>query len=131
MADDNPKIIQVPRTPRRAFDAKRPASELLLNQVAHLEWAARPASRRKPNQLRMKTAMSEGQAAERIAYLTSLVQHQQLLPAAGHAGEIPATKSSKKRAPKSPKKRATKSSRKHAPRRKKKRSGRKSRRPSR
>jgi hypothetical protein len=63
-------VIRVPRTPRRAFNKKRRASELLLRQIDHLEWAVLPASQRKPAQLPKLKVKTEGQAADRIAVLT-------------------------------------------------------------
>ena len=68
-------LIEVPKTPRKAFNKNRklrPGS-LLLKQVDHLEWAALPASQRKPHQLLKTKVKTEGQAAERIAQLTQMV----------------------------------------------------------
>jgi len=73
--------IQVPKTPKRAFNKNRRPSELLLRQIDHLEWAVRPASMRKPKQLRKKKVKTESEAAERIAYLTEmLLESQHLTP---------------------------------------------------
>lgn len=66
-------VIKVPKTPKKAFDASRRPSVLLLGQIAHLEWAALPASQRKPHQLPGHTVGSEGQAAERIRQLTEMI----------------------------------------------------------
>jgi hypothetical protein len=82
-----PRIIPVPKTPKRAFNTHRRPSALLLNQIAHLEWAARPASSRKPKQLRVKRVRTEGEAAKRVAYLTQLVMAGKLLP--GQMPEYP------------------------------------------
>jgi hypothetical protein len=46
---------------------------LLLEQLRHLEWAALPASQRKPKQMRYPKARTEAQAAERIAQLTAMI----------------------------------------------------------
>jgi hypothetical protein len=65
--------IKVPKTPARAFDPKRRPSKLLLDQIRHLEWAALPASQRKPDRRRPRTVATEGQAAARVKQLTELV----------------------------------------------------------
>lgn len=72
--------IKVPRTPKKAFDMHRRPSELLLGQIAHLEWAALPAAQRKPGQLPARRVTTEGQAAERVAQLTKLVLAAQAVP---------------------------------------------------
>jgi hypothetical protein len=64
-------VIKVPKTPRKAFNTKRRPSRLLQDQIAHLEWAVRPASERKPGDFRPKAARTEGSAAARIAELTN------------------------------------------------------------
>lgn len=67
-------IVKVPQTPKSSFDKNRRPSALLLDQIKHLEWAALPASQRKPNQLaKYKQVKTEWQAAERIAQLTTMV----------------------------------------------------------
>lgn len=67
-------IVKVPRTPKSSFNKNRRPSALLLDQIKHLEWAALPASRRKPGQLaKYKQVRTESQAAERIAQLTAIV----------------------------------------------------------
>jgi hypothetical protein len=68
-------VIRVPKTPKRAFNPNRPASALLKSQIQHLEWAIRPASQRKAQQLPTDVPATEGKAADRIAQLT-----QQLHP---------------------------------------------------
>jgi hypothetical protein len=69
--------IKVPKTPKKAFNPDRRPSALLLGQVAHLEWAARPAAQRQPPQMRQVLEKgkpkSEAEAAERIAVLTKTV----------------------------------------------------------
>jgi hypothetical protein len=69
-------VIKVPKTPRKAFNTKRKPSKLLLDQLAHLEWAVRPASERKPADFRPKAVRTEGRAAVRIAQLTSQLLEQ-------------------------------------------------------
>src|SRR5262245_24375158 len=69
-------VVKVPKTPKRAFNKQRRPSALLKGQIAHLEWAALPASKRKPGQLPKINVRTEGQAAERIAKLTTLVLEQ-------------------------------------------------------
>jgi hypothetical protein len=66
--------IRVPKTPRRAFNPARHASQLLLDQVRHLEWAALPAAKRDLRRFRKRRRMTEGQAAARVRQLTELVQ---------------------------------------------------------
>jgi hypothetical protein len=69
--------IKVPKTPKKAFNPKRRPSALLLGQVAHLEWAARPAAKRQPRHmkqlLKKGKPRTEEEAAERIASLTKTV----------------------------------------------------------
>jgi hypothetical protein len=66
--------VKVPRTPKSSYNPERRPSALLLDQVKHLEWAALPASQRKPEQLKIhKQVKTEWQAAERIAQLTHLI----------------------------------------------------------
>lgn len=68
-------VVKVPRTPKRAFNKDRRPSALLLDQIRHLEWAALPASQRKPKDLKKyRTVKTEAQAAERVAQLTTLIQ---------------------------------------------------------
>jgi hypothetical protein len=63
--------IKVPKTPKQAFRKDRQPSDLLKDQVRHLEWAARPAAKRSPAQIRrIGPPKTEGEAAERIAALT-------------------------------------------------------------
>lgn len=68
------KVIKIKRTPKSSYNPERRPSALLLDQVKHLEWAALPASQRKPEQLKVyKQVKTEWQAAERIAQLTNLI----------------------------------------------------------
>jgi hypothetical protein len=69
-------VIKVPRTPKKAFDPDRPASDLLRRQVEHLEWAVRPASERKPDMLPKRGPKTEGEAAAKIEKLTAAVLEQ-------------------------------------------------------
>ena len=55
--------IKLPKTPRSAFNPRRPASALLLSQIEHLEQAVG----REPKRVRR----TEGQAARYIAELTA------------------------------------------------------------
>src|SRR5262249_32050543 len=73
--------IRVPKTPARAFNKNRPPSSLLRSQIAHLEWAVRPAYERKPHQLPKVKVKTEGQAAERIAELTARLHPKAAKPA--------------------------------------------------
>jgi len=82
--------IRVPKTPKAAFNKNRPASELLLRQVEHLEWAALPASQRKPYQLRKRRSLTEAQAAERIAQLTAMILEAKARTPAQRAAETAA-----------------------------------------
>ena len=69
-------VIKVPRTPKKAFDPDRPASDLLRRQVEHLEWAVRPASERKPDMLPKRGPKTERDAAAKIERLTAAVLEQ-------------------------------------------------------
>jgi hypothetical protein len=81
-------VISVPKTPKKAYDPRRPAGTLLQNQIRHLEWAVRPAGKRMPKAFKkIKPAKSEGEAAARIAKLTQKLQRQSALP----YGTIPPT----------------------------------------
>lgn len=73
-------MIKVPKTPKRAFNKDRPASDLLKSQIKHLEWASRPAAERKPGKLRIKLPRTEGEAAARIGKLTQQVIEQSTAP---------------------------------------------------
>lgn len=85
-------VIKVPKTPKKAFDKNRRPSALLLGQIEHLEWAALPASQRKPHQLPKRKVTTEAQAADRVAQLTTMVLAAKELaepPAAGTAALVP------------------------------------------
>ena len=63
--------ILVPKPPKKAYNPDRRAGTLLKNQLAHLEWAVRPAGKRKPDMIhKIKPPKTEAEAARRIAALT-------------------------------------------------------------
>lgn len=64
-------VIRVPKTPKHAYNPQRPPGALLQNHLKHLEWAVRPAAERSPEKFQFKPAGTEGEAAARIAALTS------------------------------------------------------------
>jgi len=69
--------IPVPKPPQKAYNPGRPAGTLLQNQLLHLEWAVRPAAKRKPEHFRkIKKAKSEAEAARRIEKLTRELKRQ-------------------------------------------------------
>jgi hypothetical protein len=80
-------VISVPKTPKKAYDPRRPAGTLLQNQIRHLEWAVRPAGKRVNLLKKIKPAKSEAEAAARIGKLTQELQRQSALP----QGTIPPT----------------------------------------
>ena len=84
---DSMAVISVPKTPKKAYDPRRPAGTLLQNQIRHLEWAIRPAGKRVGLLKKIKPAKTEAEAAARIAKLTYELQRQSALP----QGAIPAT----------------------------------------
>jgi hypothetical protein len=57
-------VIKVPKTPRSAFQPGRPAGQLLLAQVEHLEHAVGLPFRKRKR-------LTEGEAAEYIRQLTA------------------------------------------------------------
>ena len=74
-------VISVPKTPQKAYNPRRPAGTLLQNQVRHLEWAARPAGKRRPKDFeKIKPAKTEAEAAARIGKLTQELRRQSALP---------------------------------------------------
>lgn len=80
-----PKAIRVPKTPRSSFNPNRKPSQLVLDQIRHLEWAVLPASQRKPGQLPKKQVQTEAQAAARIEQLTKMVLEANAAAKAGAA----------------------------------------------
>ena len=74
-------VISVPKTPKKAYNPRRPAGTLLQNQLRHLEWAVRPAAQRMPKTFKkIKPAKTEAEAAARIEKLTRELQRQAALP---------------------------------------------------
>jgi hypothetical protein len=74
--------IPVPKTPKKAYNPRRRPGTLLQNQLAHLEWAVRPAAKRKKAAMqRIKPAKTEAEAAARIAKLTAKLHREQTIPA--------------------------------------------------
>ena len=63
------KDITVPKPPRRAFNPDRPASDLLRQQVRHLEWAVRHAGERRAEFDKIKDVTTEREAADRTRRL--------------------------------------------------------------
>jgi hypothetical protein len=88
---DSMAVISVPKTPKTAYDPRRPAGTLLQNQIRHLEWAIRPAGKRVDLLKKIKPAKTEAEAAARIAKLTSELQRQSARPQ-GTLPPLPATK---------------------------------------
>jgi hypothetical protein len=85
-------VIKVPRTPAKAFNKDRPASDLMKSQIQHLEWAIRPAAERSPakvKKLNRKAPKTEGEAAARIEALTRQL-HPAGAPAAPASDAAPA-----------------------------------------
>ncbi len=62
-------VIKVPKTPKSAYNPKRPANNLLRAQIEHLEHAADGPTRA----LRRPVQRTEGEAARYIAELTARV----------------------------------------------------------
>jgi hypothetical protein len=87
--------IKVPKTPKSAFNPRRPASALLQSQVRQLEWAVRPAAERKP--LRIKPVRTEGQAAARIAQLTAQLHPEGAQPAPPASATAPSRHTARQR----------------------------------
>jgi hypothetical protein len=65
-------VIKLPKTPKSAFNPRRPAGLLLLSQIEHLEHAVGLEPRR--------VKRTEGQAAEYIAELTAQLLKQSQTP---------------------------------------------------
>ena len=72
--------INVPKPPAKAFNPDRPASDLLKQQVKHLEWAVRHAGQRREDFHKVKYVRTEAEAANRM---------KQLLPRLSSAAELP------------------------------------------
>ncbi|HWK09882.1 MAG TPA: hypothetical protein VNR64_07520 [Vicinamibacterales bacterium] len=73
------KEIRVPKPPANAFNPDRPASDLLKQQVRHLEWAVRHAGERRADFHKVKYVKTEREAAKRM---------QQLLPRLASASQL-------------------------------------------
>jgi len=73
-------VIRVPKTPKSAYNPDRPAGTLLQSQLKHLEWAVRPAGARTAKAFRIKPAVSEAEAAARIAKLNEELHIQATSP---------------------------------------------------
>jgi len=67
-------VIKLPKTPKSAFNPRRPAGALLLAQIEHLEHAVGLEPKR--------VRRSEGQAAKYIAELTARLLKQSQQPTA-------------------------------------------------
>ena len=80
--------IKVPKPPKSAFNPNRPASDLLKNQVAHLEWAVRHAGERviidgavkASAGSKIKPVKTEADAAARISALIPRLDSAANLP---------------------------------------------------
>ena len=73
--------IKVPKPPRRAFNPNRRASDLLKQQVEHLEWAVRHAGERRAGYQKSKAVIrTEGDAARRTAELVQRLPSAAQLP---------------------------------------------------
>jgi len=68
--------IKMPSTPRSAYDPKRPANTLLLNQVRELEKAVKQAGRG----VKSKKPRTEEQVATYMRHLNRALHQQVLLP---------------------------------------------------
>ena len=73
-------VIRIPKTPKSAYNPKRPAGTLLQSQLKHLEWAVRPAGQRTAKAFRVKPAYTEAEAAARIAALNQELKEQAATP---------------------------------------------------
>jgi hypothetical protein len=73
-------VIRVPKTPKSAYNPQRPAGTLLQSQLKHLEWAVRPAAARTAKTFRIKPALTEEEAAARIARLNEQLHVQATAP---------------------------------------------------
>ena len=77
--------IKIPKPPAKALNPNRPASDLLQQQVRHLEWAVRHAGERRTTWGKVKNVKTEADAALRT---------QQLLPKLPSAKNLPFSKAS-------------------------------------
>jgi hypothetical protein len=67
-------LSKVPKTPASAYNPRRKPSDLIRQQIKHLEWALLPAAQRQPARLPGGAVKTEAQAAAYIALLTARVQ---------------------------------------------------------
>ena len=73
--------IKVPKPPRAAFNPNRRASDLLKQQIEHLEWAVRHAGERRAGYARSKPRIrTEEDAARRTAELVQRLPSAAQLP---------------------------------------------------
>ena len=103
--------IKMPSTPRSAYDPKRPANMLLINQVRELEKAVKQAGRG----VKLKKPKTEEQVAAYMRHLNRALHQQVLLPKTMKRRplDVPdvesARKKTKKKAPRSKSKRSRRS----------------------
>jgi hypothetical protein len=103
--------IKMPSTPRSAYDPKRPANMLLINQVRELEKAVKQAGRG----VKLKKPKTEEQVAAYMRHLNRALHQQVLLPKTMKRRplDVPdvesARKKKKKKAPRSKSKRSRRS----------------------
>lgn len=90
--------IKVPKPPKSAFNPNRPASDLLKNQVAHLEWAVRHAGERRAG-YRVKPVKTEADASARMSALIPRLDSAANLP----FSVIPIPEAAPRARPKAPK----------------------------
>jgi hypothetical protein len=96
--------IKVPKPPRRAFNPNRRASDLLKQQIEHLEWAVRHAGERRAAGYHKSKAVirTEGDAARRTAELVQRLPSAAQLP----TYTAPITAPPRAKAPKKPSQRS-------------------------
>jgi hypothetical protein len=69
-------VINVPKTPDKAYNPRRRPGALIQSQLTHLEWAVRPAGERTQGKFHVKPAKTEAEAAARIQKLTQELARQ-------------------------------------------------------
>ena len=94
--------IKVPKPPAKAFNPQRPASDLLRQQIRHLEWAVRHAGERRGDfNNKVKDVKTEADAARRVQQLLPRLESADRLPFdAAFLQEAAAIKAAKYSAPK-------------------------------
>mgnify|MGYP001430214982 CR=1 FL=1 len=65
-------VIKIKKTPRSSYNDRRKPSQLLLDQIGHLEWAVLPAAKRRTLR-KTPPVKTEAQAAARVAQLMALL----------------------------------------------------------